>query len=555
MLTDRDSGFAVPSSLPKQQQSNQQQLVQSGTQSNDGWRGPTTTSLHWFRIDALRLHDNPAFTAAVSSGQPFKAIFIIDPWFNANYNNGPGVNVWRFLLESLKDLDGHLRKHPYNTRLHILIGQPTLLLPGVFQKWNVAYFTFQASRVSYESIQHDGIIEMICQEMNVKVQTFCSNTLYDPKSIIEANNGMVPNTYRDFRRLLPILGKPADPLPEPDQMKVACASPTPELSQEFESSIPTLKNLGFVNNEALCTNAWVGGETEALRRLCSFCVRRVNTASKDPINWLISKDSLSPYIRFGCLSPRQFFSKLHQFASVSTRGQALLEQLTKNLLLREFAFLVGSSSPKFDLMIGNPLCIQLPWDENHHYIQVWREGKTGYPWIDAIIRQCRKMAGPTSLPDRASQCSLREDTSGFRGYLAKISSRSSCWITSNPSPPSAGCRVPAVDSSATRSRALTHAVSGSKWTWKVLSSEPTSLSCPIFHPTTFTNHGRPQPMSRKKPSVLSGKTTLLPWWMCVNRDSSAASGSRASCQPCTKCTGMKTQLDSNKNVHFYELEF
>ena len=388
MLTDRDSEFGVPSSLPKQQEANQQQLVQSGTQNNDGWRSPT--SLHWFRIDALRLHDNPAFTAAVSSGQQFKAIFIIDPWFNANYNNGPGVNVWRFLLESVKDLDGHLRKHPYNTRLHILIGQPTLLLPGVIQKWNVTYFTFQASQVSYESIQHDGIIELICQEMNVKVQTFCSNTLYDPKSIIEANNGMVPNTYRDFRRLLPILGKPADPLPEPDPMRVAIASPPPELSEEFESSILTLQNLGFPNNEALYTNAWVGGETEALRRLCSFCIRRVNITSKDPINWLLSKDSLSPYIRFGCLSPRQFFSKLHQFTSVSTRGQALLEQLTKNLLLREFAFLVGSSSPKFDLMIGNPLCIQLPWDENHHYIQIWREGKTGYPWIDAIIRQCRK---------------------------------------------------------------------------------------------------------------------------------------------------------------------
>ena len=388
--------FAVPAPLAQSQQQLAQQPGQVTPAQQQTSLAPTPspreppTTLHWFRLDALRLHDNPAFTAAITSGQPFKAIFIIDPWFNANYNHGPGVNVWRFLLESLRDLDGHLRKMPYNSCLNVFIGQPTVLLPQIFQKWNVTKLTFQASQVSHESMRHDEIIQLIGRELNVEVQTFFSHTLYDPAMIIAANNGQVPITYKDFRRLLPILGKPNDPIPEPDPIRVALSVSNIEKIEEPEGTIPSLQDLGFAKDEALYTNSWVGGETEALRRLCSFCTRRVHTVSEDPVNWLVCKDSLSPYIRFGCLSPRQLFSKLRQFASVSTRGQALFEQLTKNLLLREFAFLVGSSSPKFDLMYGNPLCIQLPWDENNHYLQTWREGKTGYPWIDAIIRQCRK---------------------------------------------------------------------------------------------------------------------------------------------------------------------
>lgn len=390
--------FAVPAPLTQPQhqlvqQPGQVQVTPAQQQASltptSASREPPTT-LHWFRLDCLRLHDNPAFTAAVTSGQPFKAIFIIDPWFNANYNHGPGVNVWRFLLESLRDLDGHLRKKPYNSCLNVFIGQPTVLLPQIFKQWNVTKLTFQASQVSHESMRHDEIIQLIGRELNVEVQTFFSHTLYDPSLIIAANNGQVPITYKDFRRLLPMLGKPDDPIPEPDPIRVALSVANTEKVEEPEGTIPTLQDLGFAKDEALYTNSWVGGETEALRRLCSFCTRRVQTVSEDPVNWLVSKDSLSPYIRFGCLSPRQLFSKLRQFASVSTRGQALFEQLTKNLLLREFAYLVGSSSPKFDLMYGNPLCIQLPWDENERYLQTWREGKTGYPWIDAIIRQCRK---------------------------------------------------------------------------------------------------------------------------------------------------------------------
>ena len=347
-----------------------------------------TTALHWFRLDSLRLNDNPAFHHSVTSGIRLKTVVIIDPWFNSNNKSGPGANVWRFLLESLHDLDTRLQKKPYKTRLNVFLGQPTYVLPKLFDKWNVAKLTFLSSQTSLESTKHDEVVKSIAMDHNVTPVTFHSHTLYDPDYVLQANNGKFPQSYKEFRRLLPLIGRPQEPCPEPHSVSVMLYQ-TQSKPEPPEGHIPSLQDLGFGMEEALYTNSWVGGETEALSRLSSFCSKRV-TQHEDPVTWLMSKDSLSPYLRYGCLSVRQLFSQLRQYASTSNKGQILFEELTKNLLMREFAFLVGSSVPRFDMMKDNPLCIQLPWDQNDEYLQAWREGRTGFPWIDAVVRQCRQ---------------------------------------------------------------------------------------------------------------------------------------------------------------------
>ena len=222
---------------------------------------------------------------------------------------------------------------------------------------------------------------------------FYSQTLYDPQDILQVNNGEVPKSYKELRHLLPLIGRPREPAPEPDPLTVMLHQSShtegDQIEDEMtpEAKIPKLQDLGFGLEKSLYTSTWVGGETEALSRLSNFCSRRAGQ-SDDPVSWLMSRDSLSPYIRFGCLSVRQMFSQIHQYASTSSKGQILFTELTKNLLMREFAFMVGLSTPKFDVMKDNPLCIQLPWDEDDELLTTWREGQTGYPWIDAAIRQC-----------------------------------------------------------------------------------------------------------------------------------------------------------------------
>ena len=365
--------------------------LQSVCNFSKGSSEPPTT-LHWFRIDSLRLGDNPAFTRAVATGQRLKAVVILDPWFNSNNKTGPGVNVWRFLLESLIDLDNRLQKKPYKTKLNVFLGQPTYCIPQLLKKWNVTMFTYQSSQTSLESAKHDDILKTIITDCNVKVLAFNAHTLYDPDNILEVNNGKYPTSYKDFRRLLPQVGCPECPIPEPDPLSILLNQRSDTKVDPPEGHIPSLQDLEFAPEEVLYTNSFVGGETEGLSRLSSFCSKRI-AQSDDPVCWLLSSDTLSPYIRFGCVSVRQIFSQLRQYASTSSKGQMLFEELTKNLLMREFSFMVGMSVPSFDVMIGNPYCIQLPWDEDEaaqKMLTQWREGRTGYPWIDACLRQCIK---------------------------------------------------------------------------------------------------------------------------------------------------------------------
>ena len=74
------------------------------------WRKFTMAAkcnIHWFR-KGLRLHDNPALSAACEGTVDVRPIFILDPWFVKNAR--VGVNRWRFLIDALRNLDENLRK-------------------------------------------------------------------------------------------------------------------------------------------------------------------------------------------------------------------------------------------------------------------------------------------------------------------------------------------------------------------------------------------------------------------------------------------------------------
>ena len=84
--------------------------------------------VHWFR-KGLRLHDNPSLRQGLKDATTFRCIFILDPWFAGSSN--VGINKWRFLLQSLEDLDQNLRK--LNSKLFVIRGQPAGVLPKLFK--------------------------------------------------------------------------------------------------------------------------------------------------------------------------------------------------------------------------------------------------------------------------------------------------------------------------------------------------------------------------------------------------------------------------------------
>lgn len=83
-----------------------------------------------------------------------------------------------------------------------------------------------------------------------------------------------------------------------------------------------------------------------------------------------------------CVS-RQVYKekKEHSKPPVSLLGQ---------LLWREFYYVVAAHTPNYHRMEGNPICKQIPWDDNEDFFRAWEDSRTGYPWIDAIMAQLRR---------------------------------------------------------------------------------------------------------------------------------------------------------------------
>lgn len=125
---------------------------------------------------------------------------------------------------------------------------------------------------------------------------------------------------------------------------------------------------------------------------------------------LFDKSALSPYIRFGCLSVRYFLWKAKWLATKNPAIQTVVKQLSQKLLDREFYFVMAKQVPIFlvncictvpwsvhvyqvpnyDTIENNPICLRLPWEHDSDMFSRWKEGRTGYPWIDAAMRQLHK---------------------------------------------------------------------------------------------------------------------------------------------------------------------
>lgn len=174
-------------------------------------------------------------------------------------------------------------------------------------------------------------------------------------------------------------------------------------------SVPTLDELGF-DTDGLMPAVWKGGETEALTRLERHLERKAWVASfgrpkMTPQSLLASQTGLSPYLRFGCLSVRLFHQQLTNLYKKIKKAQPPLS-LHGQVLWREFFYCAATNNPQFDKMVGNPICVQIPWDQNAEALAKWANGQTGFPWIDAIMTQLREEGWIHHLARHAVACFL-----------------------------------------------------------------------------------------------------------------------------------------------------
>lgn len=360
-------------------------------------------AIHWVRKD-LRLHDNPSLLEAVKGSDTVRVIYVLDT--KVDHATGIGLNLWRFLLQSLEDVDDSLRK--LNSRLFVVRGQPADVFPRLFREWKTSILTFEEDSEPFGR-EKDAAIRMLAQESGVEVVVRRSHTLYDPQLIIKNNNGTAPLTYKKFLAIVRSLGFSEPPCPPLNVHFLAgCCTPVSE-DHEEKFGVPSLKELGL-DVSKLSAEVWHGGETEALIRLDRHLERKAWIASFEkpkvtPNSLFPSPTGLSPYLRFGCLSPRLFYHRLTELYS-KVKGKDPPISLYGQLLWREFFFTVAANNPNFDKMDENPVCLQIPWTGNPENLKKWEQGQTGFPWIDAIMVQLQQEGWIHHLARHAVGCFL-----------------------------------------------------------------------------------------------------------------------------------------------------
>lgn len=355
-------------------------------------------SLMWFR-KGLRIHDNPALEYASKGSNFLYPVFVVDPHYMkpdpeafSPGSSKAGLNRIQFLLESLRDLDLNLKR--LGSRLLVLKGEPSEVLIRCLKEWDVKKLCFEYDTEPYYQAL-DVKVKSYASTAGIEIYSPVSHTLFNPADIIRKNGGKPPLSYQSFLKLA---GEPSW-ASSPLSITLSSLPPVGNTRNCNISEVPTVEELGYEEPQQDELSPFRGGETEALKRLRESIenkewVAKFEKPKGDPSAFLKPATTvLSPYLKFGCLSSRYFYIclkdlyknvKTHTVPPVSLAGQ---------LLWRDFFYTVAFGTPSFDRMRGNKICKQIPWNDDDELLVAWREARTGFPWIDAIMTQVSSACG------------------------------------------------------------------------------------------------------------------------------------------------------------------
>lgn len=259
--------------------------------------------------------------------------------------------------------------------------------------------------------RRDFLVKVIADQHGVTIQEYHSHTIYDPYVVLQKNQGQVPMKYQKFLSLVADMHA-ADPIPLeiPGSAHGQPSKDANELANEHCYDVPSLNELQ-VDETKLGPRKFPGGEKEGLARLEKSLsdknwVCKFEKPKTEPNTLAPSTTVLSPYISFGCLSSRLFHSKLQEILKKRSAHSKPPVSLLGQLMWREFYYTAAAGEEHFDRMVGNSVCRQIPWHDDAAYLDAWAYGRTGYPFIDAIMRQLRTEGWIHHLARHAVACFL-----------------------------------------------------------------------------------------------------------------------------------------------------
>jgi deoxyribodipyrimidine photo-lyase len=329
-----------------------------------------TIAIWWIRRD-LRLSDNQALTAALTHADQVIPAFILDPTLLAS----PYANDKRlaFLLAGLHQLAADLARH--GSLLIFRRGDPLAQLTQLVSESGAAAI-FAEEDFSPYARRRDA---KIAQNLSLRL---VGGVTVQPPAAVQKTDGSPYTVFTPFSKAWKALPLPASAnlLPAPAHI------PTPaNLASDPIPTEPTLP----------AAIPFPPGEAEAQRRLQNFTS---NLNSSAPINGYANDrnrldvegtSKLSPYLRFGMLSARQAVSQALEVMEQASHPQIYkgAETWLNELIWREFYVSILYHFPQVRGRSFRPEYDRIPWRNDEHEFAAWGAGRTGYPVVDAAMRQ------------------------------------------------------------------------------------------------------------------------------------------------------------------------
>ena len=329
--------------------------------------------LVWFRDD-LRIADNPSLTTAAEADAPVVCVYVLEET-DALRPFGAAARWW--LHHSLRALSERLAA--LGARLVLRRGDPEAIIPALAAEVG-ADQVFWGRRYGPRQIAVDRRIKAALSEGGVTVRSANANLLYEPWTVKNAESEPY-KVFTPFWRACRNLGRPAAPSAEPDRL----ASPEREPpSDALDDWALTPRGPDWAAGfDAL----WSPGEEAALERLETFLDEIV-------VGYADARDRpdgrttsfLSPHLRWGELSPRQVWAAAQERAERGASSD--VEKFLAELGWREFSTSLLFHGPDLAEENWKSAFDAFPWrDDDDDGVRAWKEGRTGYPLVDAGMRQ------------------------------------------------------------------------------------------------------------------------------------------------------------------------
>lgn len=343
------------------------------------------TILIWYRND-LRLHDHEPLHQAVTENALIIPVYCFDlRQFGKTSFGFPKTGNFRgkFLLESVSELRRRLQSLGSNLIIHQ--GYPENIIPKLAKKLSIDSVYFH-KEVTSEETQVETNLEQKLSQLKVECKPFWGTTLYHIDDLPFSGNH-IPEVFTSFRKKVEKDSIVNPPLTTPSKLP-----PLPDIEL---GEIPTLTELGLEKPrfEGRSVLNFQGGEVSGIQRLKTYfwendCLKNYKETRNGMLGANYSS-KFSPWLALGCLSPRYIYEEVQKYEEERVKNNSTY-WLIFELLWRDYFRFICAKHGNQIFHASGLQGLEIPWKEDPERFQLWQEGRTGYPLVDANMRELLK---------------------------------------------------------------------------------------------------------------------------------------------------------------------